>query len=111
MTKAAHLIYCLWNIVLVSVFAALVTCSWASAQSAPRNPFAFAIDTARDQTSPRFKIDAVIVTGDKAILLIDHHRYTVGDQVAGHQIVAISIEQVITTREGKRITHMVGASR
>lgn len=73
-----------------------------------RNPFDYgSIQNTRLAPNMAFSVDAIFIAGNMKVAIIEGRRYKVGDIVADEKIVSITIDKVVTIRNGAKIFHHV----
>jgi MSHA biogenesis protein MshK len=55
-------------------------------------------------TTPRFAVNAIIVSSDRRVAIVNGRRVGVGGSVDGATVIAIEKDHLILEKDGKRIT-------
>jgi hypothetical protein len=86
-------------------------CLGAEFMRDPTRPY-----TARElsaTTAPRFVVNAIIISPERRVAIVNGRRVSVGDSVGNATVIAIEKEEMVLELDGKRITTGLhdGASR
>ena len=54
--------------------------------------------------APRFTVNAIIVSSERKVAIVNGHRVAVGDSVEGATVVSIEKKALVLDQGGKRIT-------
>ena len=58
----------------------------------------------RAATSPRFVVNAIIVSDDRRVAIVNGRRVGVGSLLGGARVISIDKDQLILDLDGKRVT-------
>lgn len=90
--------------IIVAAMLIVVTnlCLGAEFMRDPTRPY-----TAREigaATTPRFVVNAIIISPDRRVAIVNGRRVGVGDSVGNATVIAIEKEKMVLELDGKRIT-------
>ena len=70
----------------------------------PTRPHTYTVERATVAGVPRFSINAIFVSDERRLAIINGERVQVGDRVSGATVVSIEKEQVTLSVSGKQFT-------
>lgn len=87
--------------IVVLMLAATNVCLGESLRDPTRPYEASAVATT---ASPRFSVNAIIVSADRRVAIVNGRRVGIGGSIDGATVISIDKDQLVLTRNGKRIT-------
>lgn len=78
------------------------SCLGADFMRDPTRPYSVREQTAA--TAPRFLVNAIIISPERRVAIVNGRRVGVGDSVGNATVIAIEKEKMILELNGKRIT-------
>jgi type II secretory pathway component PulC len=87
--------------VVVLMLTATSVCLGESLRDPTRPYKASAVTTT---TSPRFVVNAIIVSADRRVAIVNGRRVGIGGSIDGATVISIDKDELVLTKDGRRIT-------